>query len=305
MYFNENSFVYLNGEFVKARDAKTDFFGQTMHYGYGVFEGIRAYLTENGNTRIFKEQQHFLRLQNSARLLNMPFPWDVRELIGASYEVLKLNDLTSAYIRPLVYAPANMGFNKNEESFVVIEAWHMDPFLGEKLISVGFSSFERPNPRAFRLEAKACGHYVNSILASQEAKANGFDEALLFDKDGFIAEAPGANIFLEKDGKLYTPPLGSILPGITRQTVLELASENGWDAFESRLTKEDLLNADSAFFCGTAAEIVGISKVENHHLPLEWNKSLGAKIQKQYSRLVRKDKEKISLKNKKTVFVNE
>lgn len=305
MYFNEKTFVYVNGEFVNAMEASTNLYGQTMHYGYGVFEGIRAYQTKSGDSQIFKAEEHFKRLENSARMLNMPYPWHKEELIEASNELLKLNNLKDAYIRPLVYAPPNMSFNKNTESFIVIEAWKMEPFLGEKLLSVCFSSFERPNPRAFKIEAKACGHYVNSILASQEAKAKGFDEALLLDSNGFIAEAPGANIFLEKDGVLFTPSPGSILPGITRATVIEIANKNGWEVSETQLTRNDLLNADSAFFCGTAAEIVGIATVENYPFPLEWNYSMGSKIQKQYSRLVRNENE-VSIENfNKAELINE
>ena len=144
------------------------------------------------------------------------------ELIEATYEVLSRNNLQDAYIRPIVYAPANMSFNPNTESFLMIAAWEMGLFLGDKLLRVMTSSFQRPNPKGFRIEAKASGHYVNSILASQEAKAKGYDEALLTDMNGFVAEGPGANVFFEKNGKLFTPPTGNILPGITRATVIEI-----------------------------------------------------------------------------------
>lgn len=305
MYFNKDSFLYLNGEFRKAVDAKADFFGQTMHYGYGVFEGIRSYETNNGVSKIFKEIKHFQRLENSALAYNMPYLWSKHELIEASYEVLRLNNLTSAYIRPLVYAPANMGFVKNKESFIVIEAWEMEPFLGDKLVSVCISPFERPNPKGFRIEAKACGHYVNSILASQDAKAKGFDEALLMDMQGYIAEAPGANIFFEKGNALYTPSLGNILPGITRQTVIEIAEENGWQIHEGHYTKENLLKADSAFFCGTAAEIVGIHSIDKNPFPMAWDESLGSKIQKLYAKLVREDDRINQKQNKNKEVVHE
>src|SRR5262249_44068601 len=154
--------------------------------------------------------------------MNMPYKYSTDELIQATYEVLKRNNLQDAYIRPVIYAPANMSFVKNTHSSLVIEAWEMQPFLGDKLLKVMTSSFQRPNPKAFRIEAKASGHYVNSLLASQEAKANGYDEALLNDMNGYVAEAPGANMFYEKDGELFTPSLGNILPGITRATVIEL-----------------------------------------------------------------------------------
>src|ERR1035438_9693701 len=224
MYYKDNTYIYLNGEIVKAADATIDLYSQTMHYGYGVFEGIRSYKTAAGGTKIFKEDAHFERLKNSAVALNLPYPWSAAELIQATYDILKKNRQQDAYVRPLVYAPANMSFNFNPHSFIVIESWEMQPFLGEKLLRVMTSSFERPNPKGLKIEAKATGHYVNSILASQEAKARGFDEALLNDMNGFIAEGPGANVFMEKDGVMYTPQTGNILPGITRATVIEICA---------------------------------------------------------------------------------
>ncbi len=286
MYFNENTFLYFNGKILKASEAKIDMYGQTLHYGYGVFEGIRSYKTIKGKTKIFKETAHFSRLKNSAQALNLPYDWTNEELIKASYEILRLNNLQDAYIRPLVYAPANMGFNVNSESFVVIEAWKMEPFLGEKLLNVMTSSFERPNPKAFKIEVKATGHYVNSILASQEAKAKGFDEALLLDINGFIAEGTGANFFVEKNGVLYTPETGSILPGITRATVLEICAELNIPTVEKQITLDEVHGADGAFFCGTAAEIIGIASLDHILFTKNWNNTLGIKIQKEYKKLV-------------------
>ncbi len=286
MYYNGDTFIFWNGEIVKAAEAKTDLYSQTLHYGYGVFEGIRSYKTLIGKTKIFKEDEHFERLKNSANALNLPYPWDADELIKATYKVLSRNDLQDAYIRPLVYAPANMSFNLNKESFIVIETWQMQPFLGEKLLRVMTSSFERPNPKGFKIEAKATGHYVNSILASQEAKAKGFDEALLNDMNGYVAEGPGANIFIEINGKLYTPKLGNILPGITRATVIEICDTLDITVIEKQITSEEIHGADSAFFCGTAAEIIGIESLDNIPFKKGWNNSLGSQIQRAYKNLV-------------------
>jgi branched-chain amino acid aminotransferase len=285
-YYNEQTVIFLNGEFVKASEAKMDFYSQSFHYGYSVFEGIRSYKTANGDTKIFKEQEHFDRLKRSAEALNMPYHWTSEELIKATYEILKQNKLGDAYIRPVVYAPSNMSFVQNEKSFIVIEAWEMQPFLGEKLIRVMTSSFQRPNPKGFKIEAKAAGHYVNSILASQEAKANGYDEALLLDMNDKVAEAPGANLFYEKDGKLFTPALGNILPGITRATVLELANELGIEVEEGFFTIEDLKKADAAFFCGTAAEVIGIESLDDTVFPKSWDDTLCRQIQVAYKDLV-------------------
>ena len=192
-YYNNETIIYWNGEFAKAAEAKMDLYSQSLHYGYSVFEGIRSYKTVNGETKIFKEVEHYDRLRRSAEALNMPYHWATQELIDATYEILKRNDLQDAYIRPVVYAPTNMKFDVNEESFIVIEAWKMQPFLGEKLLRVMTSSFQRPNPKGFKIHAKAAGHYVNSLLASHEAKANGYDEALLLDMNNYVAEAPGAS----------------------------------------------------------------------------------------------------------------
>ncbi len=286
MYYNEDTFIYLNGEFLKAADTKTDLYSQTLHYGYGVFEGIRSYKTSIGTTKIFKDVQHFERLKKSALALNMPYPWEVQNLVEASYEVLKLNNLQDAYIRPVVFAPANMSFNPNKESSLVIETWKMEPFLGEKLLKVMTSSFERPNPKAFKIEAKATGHYVNSILASQEAKGKGYDEALLNDSAGFVAEGPGANVFVEINGVLHTPGVGNILPGITRATVMEICETLDIPVVESNLNTSDVQGADAAFFCGTAAEVIGMESLDGVSFKKEWSNSLGIKIQHAYKNLV-------------------
>jgi branched-chain amino acid aminotransferase len=289
-YYNNETILYLNGDYVKATEAKMDLYSQSLHYGYSVFEGIRSYKTVNGETNIFKEVEHFERLKNSATALNMPYHWTTEELINATYEVLKRNDLKDAYIRPVVYAPANMRFDVNEMSFIVIEAWAMQPFLGEKLLRVMTSSFQRPNPKGFKIHAKAAGHYVNSILASQEAKANGYDEALLLDMNDNVAEAPGANLFFEKDGKLFTPALGNILPGITRATVLELCNELNIEVEEKFFKIDELKNADAAFFCGTAAEVIGFESLDEYKFPLNWNDSISRKIQLAYKdRVIEKE----------------
>jgi branched-chain amino acid aminotransferase len=288
-YYNENTVLFLNGEYVKASEAKMDFYSQSLHYGYSVFEGIRSYKTYDGETRIFKAAEHYERLKNSAAALNMPFHWTVGELIDATYQLLKKNNLQDAYIRPVIYAPANMGFVKNEQSFIVIEAWEMGLFLGEKLIRVMTSSFQRPNPKGFKIEAKAAGHYVNSILASQEAKANGFDEALLLDMNDNVAEGPGANLFYEKDGKLFTPALGNILPGITRATVIEICDELNIEVEEKFFTVDELKKADAVFYCGTAAEVIGWESLDEVKFPKAWNDTLCRQIQKTYLAKVKEE----------------
>ena len=281
-YYSSETVLWLNGEFVKASEAKMDFYSQSLHYGYAVFEGIRSYKTVSGETKIFKPEEHYDRLRNSALAMNMPYTWSNEELINATYEVLQRNNLQNAYIRPVVYAPMNMSFVQNEVSYIVIEVWEMAPFFGDKLLKIMTSFFQRPNPKAFKITAKASGHYVNSILASQEAKAKGYDEALLTDMNGFVAEGVGANFFYEKDGKLFTPATGNILPGITRATVLELCDELGIEVEEKQITPDEIKEADAAFFCGTAAEVIGWESFNDIKFRKSWKETVSRKIQQAY-----------------------
>lgn len=285
-YYQPNTIIYHNGAFVKATDAKMDLYSQSLHYGYSVFEGIRSYKTTDGSTAIFKAEAHYERLKISAQSINLPYTFDTAALIDATYEVLHQNNFGDAYIRPVVYAPANMSFARNTESFVFIEAWEMAPFLGDQLLRIATSSFQRPNPKAFKIHAKAAGHYVNSILASQEAKDKGFDEAFLLDMHDHLAEGPGANVFFEKDGVLYTPQPGHILAGITRATVLEICEDLNIEVKEGAFTLADIKQADAAFFCGTAAEVIGWKSLDEYVFPKPWNQSVSAKIQAAYKALV-------------------
>jgi len=286
-YYNENTVLFLNGAFVKAVDAKMDLYSQSLHYGYSVFEGIRSYKTEDGTTKIFKATEHFDRFKISAQAINLPYTYNTQDLIAQTYKLLELNNLGDAYIRPVVYAPANMSFSQNTESFIFIQAWEMGPFLGDKRIRVMTSSFQRPNPKGFKIHAKAAGHYVNSIMASQEAKAAGYDEALLLDMHDHVAEAPGANVFFEKDGMLYTPSLGNILPGITRATVLELCATHAIPVVETSFGIDAINGADAAFFCGTAAEVIGLESIDDVLFTKNWDDTECKKIQSAYQKLVR------------------
>lgn len=288
-YFNDDTIIYVNGTFAKAVDSKIDLYSQSLHYGYSVFEGIRAYSNVDAKSRIFKAEEHFERLKNSAAAINMPYPFDNASLIEATYKLLELNSLGDAYIRPLVYAPANMTYALNKESYITIQVWPMQPFLGDKLLRIYSSSFQRPNPNGFKIHAKASGHYVNSIIASQDAKMRGFDEALLQDMDGHVAEGPGANVFMEKNGQFFTPSLGHILPGITRATVLEIIRDFGLVCEEKIITHKELKTADHVFFCGTAVEVLGWQSLDDHIFEKPWNQSISSKIEMAYKALVRDD----------------
>ena len=293
-YYNNDTIIYWNGVFVRATEATGNLYDQSLHYGYAVFEGIRSYNTASG-ARIFKAKEHFERLKFSAHSVHMPFPYEVDELIELSYEVLQRNDLKDAYLRPLLTCTPNMQLTKGRESQLLIAAWEWGAYLGEKLLRLCTSSYRRISPASFVVEAKVSGHYINSIMATQEAKDKGFDEALMLDVDGFVAEGPGANVFMEKDGVIYTPQRGSILPGITRATVIEICDDLGIPVVQQKITIDALKKADSAFMCGTAAEVIGIASLDETLFPKSWNHSLGYLIQQAYKVKVLEGKTKATL----------
>ncbi|MDG1333781.1 MAG: branched-chain amino acid transaminase [Crocinitomicaceae bacterium] len=287
MYYNENTTVFLDGKWMKASGAMTDVYSQTLHYGSGVFEGIRSYETEDG-AMVFKAREHYERLHYSARKMHIKLDYSVEELVELTYELLDRNGLKDAYIRPLVYLGQNMSLQPTEKVHVLLCAWSWDRYLGDGLLRLMTSSYQRPNPKSCHVEAKVTGHYTNSILATTEVKNNGFDEALLLDMNGNVAEGPGANFFFEKDDKLYTAPLGNILAGITRQTVFELAEELGIEVVEKFFTPKDVYGADGAFFTGTAAEVAGIESLDGFDFALPWEESLGAMLSTAYLNRVQK-----------------
>lgn len=285
MYYNENTVLFLNGEFVKATQASTDLFGQTLHYGYGVFEGIRAYETVNG-VKAFKAHEHYERLIRSCALLNIPFHYTPEILTQITYQLLKKNNLDNAYIRPLVFCGANMALTEPNAVSLMITAWPCEQHPKPKPVRICVSSFQRPNPKAVTVEAKVCGLYVNSILATMEARKRGFDDGLLLDLNGYVAEGPGANFFFEKDGIIYTPPLGSILPGITRSTVIDICRELEIPVREQYFRPEDVFEADSAFLCSTMHEIVAIDSIEGQPFPQPWKDSLSSLMSETYRSIV-------------------
>ena len=281
MYYTKDTILFLNGKFIKAVDAHTDLYSQTLHYGFGAFEGIRAYQTMNG-TKIFKAHEHFERLRKSCALVGISFQYETEELIQIAYQLLRKNNLSDSYIRPLVYCGPNMTLTAPQDVYLMMCAWEWDKYHGDKMLKLCISSYQRPNPSSLKIEAKVTGHYVNNILATSEAKVRGYDDALMLDMNGYIGEAPGANFFMEKNGVLYTPSLGHILPGITRQTVLNICRELDIPVVERNIKPEELESADSAFLCGTAAEIAGIESIDAKPLQKEWQDSLGTTIQEAY-----------------------
>jgi len=285
-YYDEQTVVFYNGKFCRATEANLSAYAQSLHYGYAVFEGIRSYSTPGGPA-IFKAAEHFERMLASCRMMNIPVEYTADELTALSYQVLKENKLSDAYLRPLVFASdANMSLVAPAKSQLLIAAWDWGKYLGDKLLRLTVSPFQRPNPKAVPMHCKASGQYVNSTLASTEAKSRGFDEALLLDMNGNVAEGPGANFFFEKNGVLYTPPSGNIFPGITRSTVMEIAQSAGIKVEERLFRPDELIDADAAFFTGTAAEIVGIASVDDVVFSKPYSETHGAFLAEAYRSLV-------------------
>mgnify|MGYP006154461129 FL=1 len=265
---DRDGLIWSDGKMVPWRDATTHVLTHTLHYGMGVFEGLRAYQTNQG-TAIFRLSEHTDRLFNSAHIFMMKIPYDKATLIEAQLEVVKQNKLESCYIRPIVfYGSEGMGISaKNLSVHVAIAAWPWGTYLGkdslEKGIRVKTSSFSRHHVNVNMCRAKSVTTYANSMLAHQEVIIDGYDEALLLDVSGYVAEGSGENIFIIKNNKLYTPDMTSCLEGITRASIIEFAGEIGIPVIEKRITRDEVYCADEAFFTGTAAEVTPIRELDN------------------------------------------
>ncbi|MGN7612644.1 branched-chain-amino-acid transaminase [Magnetococcales bacterium HHB-1] len=259
--------IWMDGQLIDWRDATVHVLTHTLHYGLGVFEGIRCYNTPQGSA-IFRLSEHVQRLFHSAHILNMKIPFSPEEIETACRAVIKENNLETGYIRPLAfYGAESMGINTAAcKVHLIIAAWEWGAYLGEEGMKNGIriktSSYTRHHPNVVMTRAKAVGNYPNSILAKTESLACGFDEALLLDTEGYVAEGSGENIFIFKDGQLKTPPLDSALDGITRNTVMQIAKEENIPVLEQRFPRDEVLIAEEAFFTGTAAEITPIRELD-------------------------------------------
>ena len=260
--------IWQDGQLINWRDATTHVLTHSLHYGLAVFEGVRAYKTSRG-TAIFRLREHTERLLRSAHILQMPMPYTLEVLMKAQMETVATNQLEECYIRPLAFLGSEkMGVSpRGAKTHVIIAAWPWGAYLGEAALEQGIrvktSSFTRHHPNITMTKAKASGNYMNSILANNEATTDGYDEALLLDVDGFVAEGSGENIFIIKRGILSTPDLSSALEGITRDCIFQLAAEEGLTVLERRISRDELYSADEAFFTGTAAEVTPIREVDN------------------------------------------
>ena len=264
---DRDGFIWMDGEWIDWREAKVHVLTHTLHYGAGVFEGLRAYHAEQG-TAIFKLKEHTDRLFRSAHILNMKIPFTKEELNQAQLESIRRNNLDSAYIRTMCfYGSEGMGLRAdNLKVHAMIGAWEWGAYLGaenmEKGIRIRTSSYTRNHVNSTMCKAKANGNYINSILALQEALSTGYDEALLLDHEGFAAEGSGENLFIVRHGKLYTPELTSALEGITRDTIITIAGDIGLEVVEKRITRDEIYISDEAFFTGSAAEVTPIRELD-------------------------------------------
>lgn len=256
--------IWFNGKFVDWDKAKIHILTHALHYGSGVFEGIRAYETDKGPA-VFRLEDHLKRLFNSAKFLKLKIPYFLNELKNATLKLIKVNKVKNCYIRPICfYGYGKMGLDPGgAEINIAIALWEWPKYLKES-IKVKISKFIRLHPQSVVSSAKVCGYYINSIFATFDAKNSGYDEVLLLDYKGFVAEGPAENIFMVKNKILYTPKLGSILPGITRDTVFRIAKDIGYKVVEKNIRPEELFNADEAFFTGTAVEITPIIQINQY-----------------------------------------
>ncbi len=269
MYFKRDTILFLNGKWLKATDAMGNLFSQTLHHGNGVYDGLRAYETGTG-PQIFKAKEHFKRLHYSASTMSIQLDYTPEELTQIAYKLLQKNNLGNAYIRPLICKGRTTSSSDHPEVYLLMAAWQWERYLRNDLMRVMVSSYQKEAPDHIPADTKVCGNYTNSVLAAMEAKSKGFDDALLLDSNGHVTEGTGVNFFYEKDEVLYTPPSGRIVPGITRSTVMGYAREMGYQVVEKKFTPEDLIEADTAFFTGTSAEIAGIRSIGGHDFTIDW-----------------------------------
>jgi branched-chain amino acid aminotransferase len=283
--------IWYDGELVPWRNATTHVLTHTLHYGMGVFEGVRAYNTPQG-TAIFRLQAHTDRLFDSAHIMGMKIPYSKDEINEATRAAVRENNLESAYIRPMVfYGSEAMGLRASGLKVqVIVAAWNWGAYMGDEALQVGIkvrtSSFTRHHVNISMTRAKANGNYINSMLALQEAISGGADEAMLLDPEGYVAEGSGENIFLVKNGVIYTPEVTSCLNGITRNTILTLAAEHGIEVVEKRITRDEVYIADEAFFTGTAAEVTPIREVDGRSIGAGRRGPVTEKLQTAYFDLV-------------------
>ncbi|MDD4650201.1 MAG: branched-chain amino acid transaminase [Desulfoplanes sp.] len=283
--------IWFDGKLVPQAEANVSVLSHTLHYGTAVFEGIRCYTCAK-DSAVFRLQDHVRRLFESANILQFDISFSREDICQAILETLKTNQLAEGYIRPLVFIGAGgMGVNPGENPVhVIVAAWAWGAYLGkealEKGIRVRTSSFTRQHVNAMMTKSKAAGNYVNSVLAKKEALQDGYDEALFLDAQGYVSEATGENLFIVRDGVIRTPPLGSVLAGLTRNSLITLAKNLGYEIQEQRFSRDEVYTADEAFFCGTAAEVTPICELDRRQIGAGHAGPITKKIQKEFFAIV-------------------
>lgn len=296
-FADRDGVIWFDGELIPWRDAKVHVLTHTLHYGMGVFEGVRAYNAGKFGTSIFRLQEHTDRLFRSAHIMNMAMPWNKEALLEAQKLVVRENELEEAYLRPMVfYGAEGMGLRAdNLQTHVIVAAWewpsYMSPEAAQKGIKVRTSSYTRHHVNISMCKAKANGHYINSMLALKEALDCGCEEALLLDNEGYVAEGSGENIFIVRDGELYTPELTSCLDGITRGTIFKFAKDMGLTIHEKRITRDEVYIADEAFFTGTAAEVLPIRELDGRAIGTGSRGPITEKLQFLYFQTVKGERD--------------
>jgi branched-chain amino acid aminotransferase len=289
---NKSDWIWLDGRFVPWDEANVHVLTHTLHYGLGVFEGIRCYRCADGRSAVFRLPEHNRRLFESARILELEIPFAEAEIFEACLEIVRRNRLDECYIRPLVFlGDGEMGLAATNRVRVAVAAWRWGAYLGDEGMAKGIaaktSSFHRLHSNTLMSKAKTVGNYVNSILASHEARAGGFQEALMLDTEGFVAEGSGENVFVARDGVVKTPATYSILPGITRDTAIRLMREEGVEVREERITRDEIYIADEGFFTGTAVEVTPIRELDHRKVGRQVPGPITTKVQQRFFDVVR------------------
>ncbi|MFN2374939.1 MAG: branched-chain amino acid transaminase [Candidatus Binatia bacterium] len=293
--------IWMNGTLVPWDDARVHVLTHTLHYGLGAFEGIRCYEATGGRSAVFRLREHIVRLVQSCDILAIESPYTVDELVEACLATIRANELKACYIRPLVYvAEGEMGLGSAMVNpiHVSIAVWPWGSYLGAEGLANGIrvrtSSFQRMHVNTLMTKAKAVGHYVNSILASVEARRGGYDESLMLDVDGYAAEGCGENLFIVRDGRVKTPPIATVLEGITRATAIDLLRADGVTVVEERFTRDEIYIADEAFLTGTAAEITPMASLDDRRVGAGKPGPITKRLQEIYFQVIRGEKPEYS-----------
>lgn len=292
--------IWFNGEMVHWEDAKIHVLTHALHYGTAYFEGIRCYALENGRSAVFRLAEHIVRLADSGKILGFPLPYGVEELQQATLDLIRANNLKECYIRPLAFVGiGDMGLYAPKNPVdVCIAVWPWGAYLGDEGLRNGIrakvSSYTRHHVNIMMTKSKAAGNYINSVLAKTEVKKAGYDEAIMLDTEGYVSEASGENIFVVRNGKVKTTPLTSILPGITRDSIITIARDNGYEVVEERFTRDELYTADEAFFTGTAAELTPIREVDDRQIGAGCRGPITEEIQRNFFDVIKGKEKKYS-----------